>query len=128
MPDIDKHWINSDYYHYYCMNSSTQEQNKIKHRDIQFQDDNRKLYSYSFISNRSISCVENWDKAVTGNQTHKGSSLTSCFSSFWKSLKLSDLSYFNIFIQNLSHSLFLSWTFYIFFILQWEKIKLSDMR
>lgn len=53
MPDIDKHWINSDYYHYYCMNSSTQEQNKIKHRDIQFQDDNRKLYSYSFISNRS---------------------------------------------------------------------------
>lgn len=49
---------------------------------------------------------------------HRGPLLTSCFSSFWKSLKLSDLSYSNMFTQNLSHSLFLCMnnildTFYI---------------
>ena len=44
---------------------------------------------------------------MTGNQTHRGPFRTSCFSSFWKSLKLSDLSYSNVFTQNLSGSLFL---------------------
>lgn len=54
-----------------------------------------------------INCLDNWDKTMTGNQTHRGPFLTSCFSSFWKSLKLSDLSYSNVFTQNLSCSLFL---------------------